>query len=693
MVRPGSGVGSDLHLRTGSTVAPAADGAKCSWPRVGLLLAWRRAQLGRNPESSPIVMSPHYLDTMARGHTRRARRLMVLVVFVFLGYCFRLVHLQLMQGGTLRAASERNFVRTEPIPTDRGSIFDRNGRLLAFNRPSFDLYVTPGYVNDVDALIEGLRSILDLDELDIVALRDRITEPRGMWRYRALRVKRDVDRRRVAQIEALRATIEGMSIQVEYQRAFPQGEIGAHLLGYLGRPTASELGDATPGRYRADSMLGRVGLERRFESVLAGVEGFEQYVVDARGGRLPVGHVLDTFRRTVDRRAPEPGHDLVLTIDRDVQQILYDGLRGYESGGAVVVDPRDGTVIGMVSKPSFDPNEWSGRLTARGKQAIDENPYHPMLDKTVQSYFPGSVYKIVTAWAGLEEGAIEPDTLVDSPGYYEFGNRKFHCHNRSGFGKISVGTALAGSSDVFFYKLGERLGIDTLAKYGRQFGFGERTGLGINSESRGLVPTRAWHDKKTKGGYQYGLALSTAIGQGDVRASPLQVALAFAAVANGGTLYAPRVIDRIVTPAGRVTERIESRTVRQLNMRREHLNVIQTGLERVVSDRKRGTGRAAAVRVGRVSGKSGTAQVRRIIRGRNRQRVKRFTDRDHAWFVAYAPSESPRLVVVIFLEHGGAGGRNAAPIARHVIESYHEQIEPVFSAQASNGPIRTRRVQ
>ena len=636
------------------------------------------------------MLQVDFLDAPAHGYRRRARRLMWLVAFVFAALIGRLAELQLVDGPALREASKRNYVRRVAVRADRGRIMDRSGRVLAYNRPSFDIYVTPAYVRSPDALLDGLREVLELDALDIERLRDRLAEPRGMWRFRPVRVRRDISRRQVARIEALRASHDGLEIRVDHQRTYPESTIGSHLLGYMGRPTAEELRAAVPRRYTADSMLGRFGLERRLENDLAGYDGFEQFVADARGGRLPDSHPLSFLAGGRKGMPAEPGNDVVLTLDQDVQRILVRALRNYESGAAVVVDPADGDVLGIISKPDFDPNIWSGRLTGEAKRVVDENPYNPMLDKSVQSYFPGSVYKVVTALAALEEGVVTADELVESPGHYEFGNRVFHCHNRSGHGTIDLSTALAASADVYFYKLGERLGIDTLAVYARRFGFGERTGLGINGESSGLVPTRSWHEQHSADGYQYGLALSTAIGQGDVRATPLQVAMAYAALANGGTLYEPRIVERVQTLDGTVVRRVEPRITRSLTDDVEHLRILHDGLERAVMDGERGTGTAAAVRVGRVAGKSGTAQVRDIDRGRFRQRVKRFRDRDHAWFAAYAPAESPRVAVVVFLEHGGAGGRDAAPVVREILERYHEEITPLFTMQASSSRRRAR---
>jgi penicillin-binding protein 2 len=313
-----------------------------------------------------------------------------------------------------------------------------------------------------------------------------------------------------------------------------------------------------------------------------------------------------------------------------------------------------------------------------------------MFDKSVQSYFPGSVYKVVAALAALEEGILDPNQLIDSPGYYEYGNRIFHCYKRAGHGKVDLYGALAASADVYFYRLGEQLGIDKMATYAERFGFGTKPGLGINGESAGIVPTKAYHEKHTAGGFQHGLALSTAIGQGAVMVSPVQLATAFSALANGGTVYEPRVVQRVLTEEGNEVTRYDAQVRGNLNAKPEHIAMINTGLIRVVNDPNQGTGHSAAIPGVVVAGKTGTAQVREIQRGPLTENVKRFKDRDHAWFAGFAPAESPRLVVVVFLEHGGGGGKDAAPVARAILEGYHQRIEPVFSTTATYTPPKRR---
>ena len=613
-------------------------------------------------------------DHSSATYRRRAIRLIIVAFVTCLILVGRLAYLQLVRGDVMERASQSNFIRTRALTAKRGNIVDRNGERLAFHRARFDLEVTPSQVGDVDRLLSELRPILRLQERDWLQIKDKITGARGMHRHRPIRIARDINRQQVVRVESLRAQSDGISVKTIYQRSYPFKAQGAHLLGYLGKMTRRELKEDQLGR-PAQAMIGRFGLERVFDLPLSGRDGLERFVVNAQGARLDTSWSRRAMSNLDERRPPTAGAEVHLTIDSRVQTILVKALRRHQSGSAIVMNPWSGEVLGLVSKPSFDPNQWSGRLTKKVKDEIDANPYHPMLDKSVQAYFPGSVYKIVSAFAALEQGLLTKSSAVESPGAYEFGGRVFHCHKRSGHGRIDLSHALAASADVYFYKIGETLGIDLLAEYGRRFGFGAKTGLGLNGESGGNVPTKAYHDEKTKGGFQHGLALSTAVGQGDVKASILQVARAYAAVANGGRLVWPRVTQKVVHADGAIEFPLSPLEAPEIGGDPAHLTAIHEGLVRAVGDLKIGTAFRAAVPGISVAGKTGTAQIRELRRGFHRQAVAHFRDRDHAWFAGYAPAEDPQLVVVVLLDHGGSGGKQAAPVAGEILREYHRKIE------------------
>ncbi|MEE2644322.1 MAG: penicillin-binding protein 2 [Myxococcota bacterium] len=609
------------------------------------------------------------------GQQKLYRLTMILSLFMIIA-TVRLAWLQFVRGDHYERLALKNVLRQRPIGTERGRIFDRNGTLLVTNRPSFDLYLNGKEIEARRPLLKAMSALFGFDPLTELRLEESLDEKSR----NAILAVRDITRDELAQVKSLGSLYGGVEVRASSQRHYPEGEIGAHLLGYLGRPNRRELQERSELNTR--SMVGRFGVERREELRLQGRAGRERYIVDARGRRSNAPWAQPLIARHAEHLPPQPGADLTLTVDAKLQRILYRALDGYVSGAIVVTDPRNGDVLGMVSKPSFDPNLWSGRLSAEAKRAIDENPYEPLLDKSVQSYFPGSVYKVVTAFAAIEEEILDPGQPISSPGRYLYGNHVFHCHKLSGHGRVDLNGAMAASADVYFYKLGERLGIDRLATYARRLGFGSKSGLNLNSESGGLVPTRAFHEENSREGFQYGLALSSAIGQGDVRSSPLQVSMAFAALANHGTLYKPRLIQRyqLSNVAAAEVQRPEIHS--RVEAAPSTISAIRRSLERAVHDPQRATGYRAAVSMGHIAGKTGTAQVRKIDRARRRS-PDRFRDRDHAWFAAFAPYESPRLSIAIFLEHGGSGGKNAAPIARRIIEAYHQEIDAIFDTQAS----------
>jgi penicillin-binding protein 2 len=381
-----------------------------------------------------------------------------------------------------------------------------------------------------------------------------------------------------------------------------------------------------------------------------------------------------------DRRIePVPGRDLVSTLDAQLQLIVQEALEGHPSGAVVALDPSDGSVRAMYSKPSFNSNAWSGRLSQMEKTRADNDPFKPMLDKTVRPYFPGSIFKIAGSYAGLDTGTVEPDDEVDCHGAYRYGGTLFRCWKWGGHGSVDLRAGLQHSCDVYFYKLAEQLGIDTIANYASRFGFGERTGFPVNDERSGRVPTREWHRQHSPNGYQPGFALNTIIGQGDTRVTPLQVALAYGAIANGGRVHYPRLVEAVKTGRGQTLFEFPARVRKRLQIDEADLDVIRDGLWRVVN-KKGGTAYSTRLEDIEFSGKTGTAQVHSSERVHLPNREKAVRLRDHAWFVGYAPSDDPELVVAVFLEHAGHGGRTAAPVASEIFDRYlHRDKRPSLS--------------
>jgi penicillin-binding protein 2 len=465
-----------------------------------------------------------------------------------------------------------------------------------------------------------------------------------------------------AVLEARLHGLRGVELDDVILRGYPHGPLAAHLLGYMNQVTRDDL-DAHPGVYRPGDHIGRRGVERSLEEVLRGRIG-EQVYVRSSGGLRRSPEDLGADLGNLRTEMPVPGNNVVLTIDVRIQEILQEALEHTNSAAAVVLDVHGGEVLGMVSHPTFDSNVWSGRLTRERKARIDENPYYPMVNKATVAFPPASTFKMITTLAGLNEGIAAMDTVVNCPGFYDFSDRRFHCFNRYGHGDLDLAHAMIGSCDVYFYRLGEWLGIDRLEQYATLFGLGAKTGLEIG-ESSGLVPSRAWHEQHSKGGFRPGFTLSTAVGQKDIRATPLQMAMVTAEVANGGKLLRPHLVQRIEDRQGNILRVTRGDTGRDLGIPLAYLDFVRDAMVQVVESED-GTAHKARLASIRFGAKTGTAEAREVKSGVS-PAVAQWLLEDHAWMVSFAPAEDPLIAVVVFVEHGGFGGAVAGPIVSRII--------------------------
>jgi len=590
------------------------------------------------------------------------------VVLVAMAVLFgRLWYLQVVEGNRYHRESTENIVRTIDRDAPRGRIFDREGIPLATNRTSYEVRITPHILrrHDVGAVLQRLQKHLNLSDDRVETLEERLAEENE-----PMVVAQDVSRNRVAQLETDKMRLPGTDIQVHSRRHYPLNAVLAHTVGYTGEITGDELDRWEDYGYEGGDFVGKMGLERAFEAVLKGSPGEVRRIVNAKG--IPQGEqTSDRLIGSGRRVEPIPGRDLELTVDAQMQLIIDRQMEAFPSGAVVAVDPENGDILAMYSKPHFNPNSWSGKLSEHEKMRSDNDPFKPMLDKTVRPYFPGSVFKIAGAYAALDTGVVEADDEKECPGYSRFGGRIFRCWQLGGHGDVDLVEALMHSCDVYFYKLAADLGQNRIAEYAFKFGFGEKTGVPHNREQAGQVPTEQWHEKHSPNGYQEGFALNLVLGQGNTMATPTQVAMAYAAVANGGSLYYPRIVRAIRNGRGDELFRYPSRVRKEVGIESDHLESIRDGLWRAVNE-EGGT----AYRTHRedldVAGKTGTAQVHSIGQVRVSNREKMFQLRDHAWFVGYAPSDDPEVVLAVFLEHAGHGGRKAAPVAMDIFESYFE---------------------
>ena len=575
-------------------------------------------------------------------------RIVLLLGLVLLG--LRLWHLQIREGLYYRNLSDNNRTRTVLVEPARGLIYDRQGELLANNIPSFTLYVTLEDVKDGEQLVTDLQSLIGLDG-DLV--RKKLSERGGKLLPR--KIKAGLTLREAAQIESHRLDLPGVMIQAESQRNYPAGVSAAHITGYVGEVSGDQLERAENADLHQGSIVGQYGIEKTYDRFLRGRSGQKTMEVDATGHE----------KRTVQVHKPDAGDDLYLTIDLRLQRVAEE-LLGREAGAIVALDPRNGEVLALASRPVFDPNVLSRELTGKQWEVIVQDEGRPLNNRATQGqYPPGSTFKVVMAAAALETSTVDPATKVHCTGGYQFGRRRYRDWKAGGHGYVDLRQAIVHSCDVYFYTVGQRMGIDTIAAFATRFGLGRETGIELPSERVGIIPSMAWKEKVRHEQWFPGETISAAIGQGYVTVTPLQMAHMIGIVANDGFSYRPRLVRGIMDRATGQIQDVKPVTENRIVFKHGTLDLIRDGLARVVTE---GTGTRAKSPLISIAGKTGTVQTAALRTGPEKDIPKRF--RDHAWFVSYAPVEHPRIAVAILVEHMGHGGSVAAPLAKQVIEEF-----------------------
>lgn len=589
-------------------------------------------------------------------HDFRSRLVVATIILgvAFLVLVSRLWFLQVLKGDEFEIFSLDNRIRVERVPAPRGRILDRYDRELVVNRPSFDIYVLPKDVDDIDSLSDNLSAMLNLEREHV---REIIEGASKKNRFKSVLIAQDIDRDQLAFIEARRASLPGLILEVNNLRQYPRGVLGASFLGYIGKVSENEL-LRTP-KLNSNALVGKTGVEKSWESSLRGDDGYIQKVTDALGREVD----SNLFQKDLKSKDSLPGKDVVLTIDIDLQRAAEEAL-GEESGAIVVVNVKNGEVLALASKPSFDPADFVKGIDSATWAELVNDKTSPLLNRATQGlYAPGSVFKMVPAAAAMKEGIINPDEPVHCPGYYRLGTHTYRCWKRGGHGWMNMRSAIVHSCDVYFYKLADKMGINLFSGYMKFFGFGAPAGIGIE-EGVGVSPSREWKLEKFNKPWYRGETIVSAIGQGYVNTTPLQVAMMTAAVSNGGTLLKPGIVLKEVAFSGDI--KTNNPVVRgHIPVDNEIFAIIRDAMTGVVND-PGGTGRRARLPDITVAGKTGTAQVVSL----DSQSDKR-AHRDHAWFTSFAPAEDPEIVVTVLVEHGGKGGAVAAPLAKKIIETYY----------------------
>jgi penicillin-binding protein 2 len=588
----------------------------------------------------------------------RFRYLNVFVAGAFLLIFAYLWYLQVIRGTDLRQMSENNRIRIREMVADRGMLLDRKGQILAHNRPSFDVFLIPEDIRENPESLERIGEILRLSREEIG---DKVKGLKRRPAFRPIKLKSDIDWDKLALIESSRIHLPGILVDVRPRRAYHYGSLASHLLGYIGEVDETELKQMRDRSYRMGAMIGKYGVEYEWETHLRGVDGGRQIEVDALGREIKPLRSVEPF----------PGNNVILTIDFDLQKTAEEAYQD-KNGALIAMDPKTGRILAMVSKPSFDPSIFARGVSAEEWKALMDHPFHPLQNKGIQGqYPPGSVFKIVTAIAGLETGAITPQTQITCTGVFSHGNRDFRCWKEKGHGTLNLHQALVESCDVYFYQVGLKVGVDAIAHYAGELGLGRKTGIGLPHEKSGIVPSTSWKKKRFGVPWYSGETLSVAVGQGYLNTTPLQLATLISAVANGGKLHLPRVVERVENIYGEKLKEYPSQETGRADISEKTLRVIQEALLGAINE-PRGTGYASALKQVNVAGKTGTAQVVRMATDFKKGDMNRMPlkFRDHAWFAAYAPFEDPQIAVAVLVEHGGYGGAAAAPIAKKVIAKY-----------------------
>jgi len=581
------------------------------------------------------------------------------VVLILLMLVGRLVQLQVVENDHYTTLSKDNRVKLVPLAPTRGLIYDRNGELLALNRPAYSLEMVPEQVSDTEQVLQQIGQIIELSEDDLERFRKLKKRKR---RFDSIPVRINLSAEEAAKFAVVRHQFPGVDVKAQLLRHYPHPEASAHVLGYVGRISKKDLKQVDHSNYAGSSHIGKIGVEKSYESVLHGAVGVQQIEVNS------VGRVA----RVLKHEPPLPGQDLHLHIDINLQKIALDAL-GDNNGAVVALDPNTGGVLTMVSKPGYDPNLFVEGISRKNYKGLQDNQNQPLYNRALRGqYPPGSTVKPFMALAGLETGQITYESSTYCPGFYQLPGHehKYRDWKKTGHGAMDADASITQSCDVFFYKLAHDMGIDALSGYLDQFGFGNKSGIDLFGEATGILPSREWKRAKRRQPWYPGETVIMGIGQGYFLTTPIQLAAATAAIANGGTYYTPHIVKMLKTRDGKKISPIppSSKSVSiqdQANWDDVHLAMVH------VTEGLRGTAKRIRSDHYRIAGKTGTAQVFTVKQDAEYEEEKvSKKNRDHALFIAYAPIDNPQIAVAVIVENGGHGGSTAAPVARKIMDAY-----------------------
>jgi penicillin-binding protein 2 len=569
---------------------------------------------------------------------------------------------QVVQSGYYQERADQNAIKEIPLRAPRGRIYDRYHRILADNRPSYDIIlIREKSPHTVEQTVDMLSAGVNMSKEELL---DRINRKRREPKFRPIILKEDVSVGDIAYVKAHELELPEISIELQPRRRYLQDQMAAHAMGYVGEVTEAELATPEFVDFKSGDQVGKTGLEREYNSVLVGKDGFQRVVVNR-------------FGRKMEKLGEEPyiaGKDLVTTIDLDLQRAAEDAVGG-QMGAVVALDPRTGEVLALVSKPAYDPNLFATRISSTDYRNLMDDPRHPFQNRAIQSHFaPGSVFKIFMAAAGLESGTLNPLRSIFCPGEATFYNHVFHCDKHHGL--LSLHDAIVQSCDVYFYNVGNDLGIDRISSYAKMMGLGRKTGIDLPNEDSGLIPSQEWKQRVLKAKWYAGETISVSIGQGYVSVTPIQAAWAMGGLTTGGRLKQPHLVSpgalkKLGVHANEVVEE-------DYGIQESTVDIVVKGMWGVVNEN--GTGNGAKVEGFDVGGKTGTAQV---VGGRDAGKTKK-EFKENAWFVGFAPYRNPEIVVAVMIQNGGWGGEAAAPVAHAVLDTYYKKKTGQFDGKLAS---------
>ena len=591
--------------------------------------------------------------------------LVVLLAFAIL--TGRFVWLQIVQHDFYRTRAEDNRIALIPIVPNRGVITDRNGVVLARNYSAFTLEITPSLVGEMDATIDGLAEVIEIQAKDRKRFKRLLDEAKN---FESIPIRTRLTDAEVAKFAAQRYRFPGVEVKARLFRQYPLGPIASHALGYIGRITDRDLQwieeAGRQANYRGTDHIGKTGLEQHYEFELHGETGYEEVEIDSGGRAL----------RSLKRIPPVSGNNLQLTIDARLQEITEQAF-GDRKGALVAIDPATGGILALVSNPTYDPNLFVDGITPDNWKELNEHPSRPMVNRAINgAYPPGSTFKPFMALGALELGKRTPSQTISDPGFYTFGNHTFRDDKKGGHGSVDMYKSIVQSCDTYYYMLANDMGIDNIAKFMGSLGLGQRTGVDLgrddSGESKGVLPSQEWKKQRFKKPEQQkwyaGETISIGIGQGYNAYTPIQLAQATAVIANNGVMFRPHLVRNIIDARTGEERPVEPEPIRDLKLKPQNVEVIRRAM---VGVNKEGTGaRAFAGASYAAAGKTGTAQVFSLKGAEYKASAIKKELRDHALFIAFAPADKPTIALAVLVENGGFGAQSAAPIARMVLDYY-----------------------